>query len=299
MTATTEMKKPAPVVQGILGRRRSKSSAVQAIARHAGLIAVLLIILYPLFWMVGASLRPGNETFTTLGLLGSRVTLENYIAGWTAGGLSFSQFFVNSLVITLLCIVGNVLACSLAAYAFSRLSFPFKRTMFALMLGTMLLPYHVTMVPQYVLFNELAWINTILPLTVPKFLATDAFFIFLMVQFMRTLPRELDDAARLDGCGHFGIFRRVVLPLAIPAIGTTALFTFINTWNDFLGPLLYLTSPDNWTVAQGLNAFVDTTTQSSYGQLFAMATLSLAPIIGFFLAAQRLLLDGIATSGLK
>src|SRR5690606_34023833 len=147
--------------------------------RHAGMICVLLIILYPLLWMVGASLRPGNETFTTLGLLGSELTLENYVAGWSAGGLSFGQFFLNSLVITLLCIVGNVIACSLAAYAFARLSFPFKRVLFALMLGTMLLPYHVTLVPQYVLFNELAWINTIMPLVVPKFLATDAFFIFL------------------------------------------------------------------------------------------------------------------------
>lgn len=281
------------------GIRRSQSPIVVALARHAGMICVLLILLYPLLWMIGASLRPGNETFTTLGLLGSELTFENYVSGWTAGGLSFSQFFLNSLVITMLCIVGNVVACALTAYAFARLSFPFKRIMFALMLGTMLLPYHVTMVPQYVLFNELAWINTILPLVVPKFLATDAFFIFLMVQFMRTLPRELDDAARLDGCGHFGIFRRIVLPLAIPALGTTALFTFINTWNDFLGPLLYLTSPDNWTVAQGLNAFVDTTTQSSYGQLFAMATLSIAPIVGFFFAAQRLLIEGIATSGIK
>lgn len=283
----------------VFGIRRTRDPIITAVARHAGMICVLLIILYPLLWMVGASLRPGNETFTTLGLLGSELTLENYVAGWSAGGLSFGQFFLNSLVITLLCIVGNVIACSLAAYAFARLSFPFKRVLFALMLGTMLLPYHVTLVPQYVLFNELAWINTILPLVVPKFLATDAFFIFLMVQFMRTLPRELDDAARLDGCGHFGIFRRVILPLAIPALGTTALFTFINTWNDFLGPLLYLTSPDNWTVAQGLNAFVDTTTQSSYGQLFAMATLSIAPIVGFFFAAQRLLIEGIATSGIK
>jgi multiple sugar transport system permease protein len=196
-------------------------------------------------------------------------------------------------------VVGNVVACSMAAYAFARLAFPFKKTMFALMLGTMLLPYHVTLVPQYVLFNELAWINTILPLVVPKFLATDAFFIFLMVQFIRTLPQELDDAARMDGCGHVGIFRRIVLPLSIPAIGTTALFTFIATWNDFLGPLLYLVRPETWTVAQGLNGFLDATGESAYGPLFAMATLSLAPIVGFFLVAQRLLIEGIATSGLK
>jgi multiple sugar transport system permease protein len=192
-----------------------------------------------------------------------------------------------------------VVSCALAAYAFARLEFPFKKVMFALMLATLLLPYHVTLVPQYVLFNSLAWINTILPLTVPKFLATDAFFIFLMVQFIRTLPRELDDAARLDGCGHIGIFRRVVLPLSLPAIGTTALFTFIRTWDDFLGPLLYLSDPSKWTVTQGLNGFLDATGESAFGPLFAMATLSLAPIVGFFLVSQKLLIEGIATSGLK
>jgi multiple sugar transport system permease protein len=281
------------------GRRRSRNPLVIALARHAVLVAVLLVILYPLLWMVGASFRPSNEAFGTLSILPGNFTTENYVEGWSLGNLNFSRFFLNSLVITLLAVVGNVVACSMAAYAFARLAFPFKKTMFALMLGTMLLPYHVTLVPQYVLFNELAWINTILPLVVPKYLATDAFFIFLMVQFIRTLPQELDDAARIDGCGHVGIFRRVILPLSIPALGTTALFTFINTWNDFLGPLLYLVRPETWTVAQGLNGFLDATGESAYGPLFAMATLSLAPIVGFFLAAQRLLVEGIATSGLK
>jgi multiple sugar transport system permease protein len=288
-----------PITKPVFGRRRSRNPLVIALARHAVLVAILLVILYPLLWMVGASFRPSNEAFATLSILPGSVTAENYVEGWSLGNLNFSRFFLNSLVITVLAVIGNVVACSMAAYAFARLSFPFKKTMFALMLGTMLLPYHVTLVPQYVLFNELAWINTILPLVVPKFLATDAFFIFLMVQFIRTLPQELDDAARIDGCGHVGIFRRVILPLSIPALGTTALFTFISTWNDFLGPLLYLVRPETWTVAQGLNGFLDATGESAYGPLFAMATLSLAPIVGFFLAAQRLLVEGIATSGLK
>jgi multiple sugar transport system permease protein len=283
----------------IFGRRRSRNPLVIALARHTLLVAVLVVLLYPLLWMVGASFRPSNEAFGTLSIWPEHFTTENYVEGWSFGNLDFSRFFLNSLAITLLAVIGNVVACSMAAYAFARLTFPFKKTMFALMLGTMLLPYHVTLVPQYVLFNELAWINTILPLVVPKFLATDAFFIFLMVQFIRTLPRELDDAARIDGCGHVGIFRRVILPLSIPALGTTALFTFISTWNDFLGPLLYLVRPETWTVAQGLNGFLDATGESAYGPLFAMATLSLAPIVGFFLAAQRLLVEGIATSGLK
>ncbi|MFD1719601.1 carbohydrate ABC transporter permease [Georgenia deserti] len=290
--------RPRPPRQ-IFGRRVVRNRLLVGLVRHATLIAVLTIVLYPLLWMVGASLRPGNEAFGTLNFLTSNPTLENYREGWNFGQLNFSRFFLNSLAVTTLCVIGNVVACSMAAYSFARLNFPFKRIMFALMLGTMLLPYHVTMVPQYVLFNELAWINTILPLTVPKFLATDAFFIFLMVQFIRTLPRDLDDAALLDGCGHVGIFFRVVIPLSLPALGTTALFTFINTWNDFLGPLLYLNRPELWTVTLGLNGFLDATGESAFGPLFAMATLSLAPVVGFFLVAQKLLVEGIATTGLK
>ena len=298
MSTAAPARTPA-ALRPIFPRRPSRNRLVRAVAKHFWLLFVLVVVLYPLLWMVGASLRPSNETFGTLSILPSDPTLENYRAGWSYGSLEFSRYFVNSLVIAVLAIIGNVVSCALAGYAFARLEFPFKRILFGLMLATLLLPYHVTLVPQYVLFNELAWINTILPLTVPKFLATDAFFIFLMVQFMRTLPRELDDAALLDGCGHFGIFRRVVLPLSLPAIGTTALFTFMRTWDDFLGPLLYLPDPQKWTVTQGLNGFLDVTGVSAFGPLFAMATLSLAPVIGFFLVFQRLLIEGIATSGLK
>ena len=268
-------------------------------ARHILLILVLFLVLYPLLWMVSASLRPPNQTFNTLGLWPSGLTLDNYRVGWNYGTLQFSKYFLNSLVISTLCIIGNILSCSLAAYAFARLEFPFKRVLFGFVLMTLLLPYQATLVPQYVLFNHFAWINTILPLVVPKYLATDAFFVFLMVQFIRTLPRELDDAAKLDGCGHLGIFARIVVPLTLPAIGTTALFTFIRTWDDFLGPLLYLNDPNKWTVTVGLNGFLDTTGVSAFGPLFAMATVSIAPIVGFFLVSQRMLIEGVATTGIK
>jgi multiple sugar transport system permease protein len=281
--------------------RRPKNRIAIRIVRHALLIIFLAAMLYPLLWMVAASFRPNNEIFQSLGLFSSHYTIQNYIAGWTGNGaLNFSQYFLNSLVISALSIIGNLIACSLTAYAFARLDFPLKRVLFALLLGTLLLPYHVTLVPQYIAFNKLGLINTFVPLIAPHFLATDAFFVFLMVQFIRALPRDLDDAARIDGAGHWGVFTRIILPLALPAIGTTALFTFINTWNDFLGPLLYLNNSQLWTVPLGLNAFLDATGgQSSYGSLFAMATLSLAPLIGFFVAFQKLLIEGIATSGIK
>jgi multiple sugar transport system permease protein len=305
MTTLTERplkadKQPkAPLMARVV--RKPKNRVAVTIARHAFLIAILAAMLYPLLWMVAASFRPNGEIFTSLGIFSSNYTVDNYVSGWTGGGaLNFSQYFLNSLVVSGLSIVGNLIACSLTAYAFARLDFPFKRILFALLLGTLLLPYHVTLVPQYVMFNQLGLINTFAPLIAPHFLATDAFFVFLMVQFIRALPRDLDDAARIDGAGHWGIFTRIIIPLALPAIGTTALFTFINTWNDFLGPLLYLSNSQLWTVPLGLNAFLDATGgESSYGSLFAMATLSLAPLVGFFVAFQKLLIEGIATTGIK
>jgi multiple sugar transport system permease protein len=179
------------------------------------------------------------------------------------------------------------------------MEFPLKRLWFAIMLGSIMLPLHVIIVPQYILFSKLDWINTFLPLVVPKFLATDAFFIFLMVQFIRSLPRELDEAAAVDGCGHFGIFWRIVLPLSVPALATTAIFTFIWTWNDFFSQLIFLTDPDMYTVPVALRAFLDSTSRSAWGPLFAMSILSLGPIFGFFLAGQKYLVQGIATTGLK
>ena len=280
-------------------RKPVRSKIALSVVRHTLIICGLIVILYPLIWMVAASLRPGNQTFNGLGLFAERYTLQNYVDGWSVGTLNFSTYFFNSVAISALSIAGTLFASSLTAYAFARLNFPYKRFLFALLLGTMLLPTHVTLVPKYVLFNQLEWINTYLPLVIPHWLGTEAFFIFLMVQFIRNIPMSLDESARIDGCGHFGIFWRIIIPLAVPAIGTTAMFTFIASWNDLLGPLLYLTEARLWTVPLGLNSFLDQTGQSTYGTLFAMSVVSLAPIVGFFIASQRLLVEGIATTGLK
>jgi multiple sugar transport system permease protein len=299
MTTTASVRTPAPILKRVV--RPVGHPVLVGLIRHSLLVIALFFLLYPLLWMLSASFRPNEEIFTSLGIWSNNFTIDNYVQGLSGGGtIDFSRYFLNSFVIAALSVIGNLISCTLAAYAFARLEFPFKRVAFALLLSTLLLPYHVTLVPQYVMFNKLQWINTFLPLVVPKFLATDAFFVFLMVQFIRTLPRELDYAARIDGAGHFGIFIRIIVPLSAPAIGTMALFTFIWTWNDFLGPLLYLSKNSLWTVPLGLNAFLDSTGgESSYGALFAMATLSLAPLVAVFIAFQRVLIEGIATSGIK
>jgi multiple sugar transport system permease protein len=266
---------------------------------HAVIILVGVLMIYPLLWMLVSSFKPESEIFSEPGLIPTGITFDNFVHGWTALGAPFTLFFLNSAIVAGLSVVGNLFSCSLAAYAFARLEFRFKPVLFALMLGTIMLPFHVVLVPQYILFQNLGWTNTFLPLVVPKFLAVDSFFIFLMVQFIRGLPRELDDAATVDGCGPISVFWRIILPLMRPAMAVTAVFTFIWTWNDFLGPLLYLTKRDNFTVPIALNAFLDSTGASAWGPMFAMSLLSLVPLFVVFLVAQKHLISGIATTGLK
>lgn len=266
---------------------------------HIIVLAGALLMIYPLIWMVSASFKPMDALFSNANLLPQTWVLSNYTDGWNALDFPFSTFLLNSLLVCTGAVIGNVVSCSMAAFAFARLRFKFKGLWFAIMLGSIMLPYHALVVPQYVLFKSLGWINTFLPLIVPKFLATDAFFIFLLVQFIRAIPKDLDEAAKIDGSTSFQLFWRVILPLSVPALATTAIFTFIWTWSDFFTQLIFLNDQASYTVPVALRSFLDSTGVSAYGQLFAMSVLSLLPIIGVFIVFQRLLINGIATSGLK
>jgi multiple sugar transport system permease protein len=266
---------------------------------HVVLIVGALLMLYPALWMLSASFKPSDEIFSDPGLWPKTFTLDNYVNGWNALDTSFGTFFLNSFLICVLVVIGNVLSCSLAAYAFARLQFTLRRPLFAMMLATIMLPGSILIVPQYILFKNLGWLNTFLPLTVPKFLGTDAFFVFLLVQFIRTIPTELDDSARIDGCGPFQLYGRIIMPLALPALATTAIFSFLTTWGDFFSQLIYLNDQSVYTVAVALRTFVDSTGTSDYGAVFAMGVLSLIPVLIIFLIFQRLLIEGIATTGLK
>jgi multiple sugar transport system permease protein len=261
---------------------------------------LLAVVLYPLLWMLGTSLKSPTEIASNLAIWPQHVTWRNFSDGWHGlPSTSFARFFANSAVIALGVVVANMASCLVTAYAFARLRFPLRRFWFAIMIGTLLLPHHVLIVPQYVLFKQLGWINSPLPLIVPKMLATEAFFVFLMVQFMRGIPRDLDDAARIDGCGPYSVFVHVILPLSKPALVSTAIFSFIWTWNDYFPQLIYLNDPSKYTVPIGLRAFLDSGGQSSLGPMFAMSVLSLLPVFFFFAAFQRLLVEGINTTGLK
>lgn len=221
---------------------------------------------------------------------------QNYVQAWTAK--PFTRFTLNTILITLLCILGQVLSASLVAFAFARLEWPGRNFLFLVVLATMMLPAEVTMIPTYLIFVHLNWIDTFLPLIVPSFLGGGAFFIFLFRQFFLTLPREFDEAARVDGCSTFGIYRHVLMPLCKPIIATIAVFSFVAHWNDFLTPLIYLNSSDNFTLAIGLRFF-----QGAYSTdmhlLMAASTLVLLPVLIVFLVGQRHFVKSIVLTGTK
>ncbi|AEI40712.1 carbohydrate ABC transporter permease [Paenibacillus mucilaginosus] len=278
----------------------NQAASVLRIGRHAVIIAIGILMLYPVLWLLSSSFKPNTLIFSDTSLWPKEVTLSNYITGWKGlQGISFARFFANSAQISILSVLGNVITCSLAAYAFARLEFRFKKVWFSLMLVTIMLPYHVTLVPQYILYNKFEWINTYLPLIVPKWLAHDSFFILLMVQFIRGLPKELDESAVIDGCSQTQIYFRIIGPLLVPALITTAIFTFIWSWDDFFSQMIYLNKVQLFTVQLGIRSLFDPSGESNWGALLAMSVLSLLPIMTIFLSFQKYFLDGIATTGLK
>ncbi|WP_456785896.1 carbohydrate ABC transporter permease [Cellulomonas sp. P5_C5] len=272
----------------------------RALVFHLCSLALIVVVLYPAVWMLMSSFKPSSEIVGNVSLIPTDFTVANFqkaIEG--IGGVSFWTFFMNSTILAVGSVIGITLSCSISAYAFARIDFPGRNVFFALMIGTLLLPFHVVIIPQYIVFNRLGLVDTFVPLLIGKFLAAEAFFVFLMVQFMRNLPRELDEAARIDGAGHVRIFRSIMLPLMKPALVTSAIFAFIWSWNDFFGPLLYLKKPDLYSLPIALRLFVDQTTTSDYGAQMAMAVLALVPVMLFFLVFQRYLVEGVATQGLK
>lgn len=259
-----------------------------------------VVVLYPLIWMVSSSFKLEDTIFSDMGLIPEIFTLENYRIGWQSNGrVTFGTYFLNSFLTSGLCVVGNLVSCSLAAYAFGRLEFKGRKLCFALMMMTMMLPQHAIIVPQYVYFYKLGWLDSYLPLIIPKFLASDAFFVYLLVQFVRGIPRELDEAAIMDGCSKYGVFARIILPMCQPALVTTTIFTFMWSWNDFFTQIIYIRSANKYTVTLALRMFIDSTAKSAYGAMFAMSTLSIVPIMIIFIFFQKQLIEGVAAGSVK
>ncbi|WP_219418163.1 carbohydrate ABC transporter permease [Pseudonocardia nigra] len=281
--------------------RRSGADRRRSLLWHASAILLLVVLLYPLAWLLLGTFKPTNRIIGDVNIWPEEfVGFENYASALEGvAGIPVVRFFGNSLLLAIASVVGTVASSALAAYAFARLRFRGDKVLFGFMISTLLLPFHVLIIPQYIIFQRLELVDTYAPLLLPKFLATEAFFVFLMVQFIRGLPRDLDEAATIDGCGHLRTFWHVIVPLMRPALITSGLFAFIWSWNDFLAPLIYITSPDKYPLPLALQFFVDQTSTSDYGALVALSLLALLPVVLFFLAFQRYLVEGVATQGLK
>jgi ABC-type glycerol-3-phosphate transport system permease component len=270
--------------------------------KHVLLIALAIGMLYPIIWMFLSSFQENDEIFNVAAVFPRRWMYENYIDGWKSiPGHSFGEFFRNSFEICFFIVLGTIISASLTAYPFARLRFRGKNVLFSLIIATLLLPGQILLIPRYLLFVRFGWGDSYLPLTVPSFFvqAHGAFSIYLLIQFMKGIPKELDEAALVDGCGFWAQFLRIIMPNCKPAIFTVGIFSFIWSWDDFLNQLIYVNSIGKFTVALALRMFVDNSSRIPWGQMFAMSILSILPCTIIFAAAQRYFVEGIVTTGLK
>jgi multiple sugar transport system permease protein len=275
--------------------------AVSRIVLYVVLVALSAIFLLPIAWALSTSLKTPSQVFSyPPQWIPNPIVWENYKAAWSET-LPFQIYFKNSLILTVLPVIGQVMSCSLVAYGFARFRFPLRNFLFIVVISTLLIPPQVTLVPQFILFSHLGWIDTFKPLIVPAYFATSAFSIFLLRQFFMTIPRELEDAAMIDGCGYIRFFVQILLPLSKPALVAVSIIGFFTCWNDFLGPLIYLSSPSKFPLALGLNFFLTT-----YGGgvqhmalLMAAALITVVLPLILFIVGQRWFVEGITMTGIK
>ena len=269
----------------------------------AQLILILLafVMIYPLLWLIMGSVKGKADFFQgSFKIFSSELRWKNFSEGWEGfGGYSFGHFIKNSAVLSVLVTIGTVFSSAWVANGFARINFRGKKIWFSVLMLTLMLPTQVLMVQRYIIFFHLDWINSIRPIVIPAFLAYQPFFVFLLVQFIRTIPRELDEAAYIDGCSKIGVFFKIIFPLSRSALITSTIFAFYWAWDDFINPLIYLNKPSMYTVSLALRLFNDPAAGSNWGAMFAMAVISLLPVIIVFLIFQKYIVEGISTQGLK
>lgn len=260
-----------------------------------------IVMIYPLLWMVMSSFKETSTVFTTASsLIPEKFILENYANGWKGfAGVSFATFFRNSFFIAIVATFGTLVSSAVVAYALKRLNFKLRGVLFICVLSTMMLPAQILMIPQYLWYNQLGWTGTYLPMILPYWFATQGFFVYLIMNFIEGIPKDLDEAAKIDGCSYYGIFVKIIMPLIVPSLLTSAIFSFIWRWDDYLSALLYINKTKMYPVAMALKNFCDPGSSSDYGAMFAMASLSILPSVLIFIFFQKYLVEGISTSGLK
>lgn len=300
--ATRSATSQSAVVPNIVSLKRERQFAKLrgSVIYHVFVLALGALMLYPVVWLFASSFKAPDEVWTTINsLIPKELHFENYLEGWRGfGGISFATFFKNSFIYAGFGTLFAISASAVVAYAFARVRFVGRNFWFAVMLITLMLPIQVLIIPQYIIFSKLGWLNTFLPLLLPR-LGGDAFFIFMIMQFIRAIPVDLDEAALIDGADKAGVFFRIILPQITPVLVTAAIFSFYFTWEDFLLPLVYLNRPELYTVSVALRSFSDPGGVTNWGAVFAMLGLSLVPVFLIFVFFQRYIVEGIATTGLK
>ncbi len=272
----------------------------RTLLRTTALLAVAVVMLYPLLWLVGASFKTNTEIFTEVGFWPSHFDFSGFAKGWkTSTEYTFATYFLNSFLITVPRIIVTVISCVLVAYAFARFEFYGKKLLFSIMVGTMMLPLIVLRLPQYLMFKEIGWLDSYLPLIVPSAFATDTFFVFMLVQFLRGIPRDMEEAALIDGCNAVQMLWHIIVPLLKPAIISVVVFQFIWTMNDFMGPLIYLSSVEKYPVSLALKMSIGATEEVEWANVIAISVVALVPSVAVFFMAQKHFIEGASSSGIK
>jgi oligogalacturonide transport system permease protein len=278
-------------------RRRERAALV---LRYMALGAVGFVMLYPILWLVGASFKSNAEIFSEIGFWPSRFDFSAYAKGWkTSSEYTFATYFLNSFLIVVPRIIVTVISCVLVAYAFARWEFPGRKFLFSVMVTTIMLPHIILRIPQYLMFKEFGWLDSYLPLIIPSAFATDTFFVFMLVQFLRGIPRDMEEAAVIDGCNPLQLLWFVIVPLLKPAIVSVIVFQFIWTMNDFMGPLIYLSSVEKYPVSLALKMTIGATEEVEWASAIAISVVALIPSVAVFFAAQKHFIEGATSSGIK
>lgn len=270
------------------------------ILSHVFLIAFGLFMIYPLIWMAFGVFKTNKELFRADRLLPEQFTMQYIKEGWRAQGqYTYGVFLRNTIVLVLPVVFMTVISCTVVAYGFSRFQFPFKKALFMLMISTMMLPNTVVIIPRYIIFRELSWLDTYMPFYAPALLACYPFYIFMLIQFFRSIPKELDEAAYIDGCNSFMVLVRILLPVLKPALFSAGLLQMMSIWNDFFNSLIFINSIRKYTLSLALRMTIDVGAQIGWASILAMALVSMGPLVIIFFSAQRYFVDGIAASGIK
>ncbi len=273
---------------------------INATVRYGLLIGTGLLMLYPLFWMIGGAFKNNHEIFSSIGFIPKAPTADGFVKGWkTSTEYSFATYLLNTMKIVIPKVICTVVSSVIVAYGFARFAIPGRKLLFALLMATVLLPKSVLLIPQYLMFREFGWLDTYLPMIVPQAFAVEGFFVFLIIQFMRSLPVDMEEAAVMDGCNSFQVLTLIVCPVILPAIISVALFQFMWSMNDFLQPLIYLSSVEKYPVALALKMSIDVTEATSWNEILAMSTIALAPSILLFFVAQKYFVEGVTSGAVK